>query len=186
MMATTRTPATPRPELPAFSRFLEEHRTAVYAFLRASLGPDDADDCFQDTFLAALRAYPDLRDASNLRGWIFAIASRKAIDAARARARRPVAVGSPVDAAEAGPDGKGRRDGEHALPELAALGDEELWRAVRALPDRQREAVVHRFVLDRPYVEIAAAMGGTEEAARANVHQGLKRLRREWVDDGDE
>jgi DNA-directed RNA polymerase specialized sigma24 family protein len=72
------------------------------------------------------------------------------------------------------------------LPGAEALGDEELWGAVRALPDRQREAVVHRFVLDRPYAEIAAAMGGTEDAARANVHQGLKRLRREWVDDGDD
>jgi RNA polymerase sigma factor (sigma-70 family) len=185
-MATKRTQATDRPDIPAFSWFLEEHRTAVYAFLRASLGPNDVDDCFQETFLAALRAYPDLRDASNLRGWIFAIASRKAIDAARLRARRPMAVGSPVEAAEAGPDSERRREGEDAPPEAAVLGDEELWRAVRALPDRQREAVVHRFVLDRPYVEIAAAMGGTEEAARANVHQGLKRLRREWVDDGDE
>jgi DNA-directed RNA polymerase specialized sigma24 family protein len=40
-----------------------------------------------------------------------------------------------------------------------------------------RTAVVLRHVLDMPYEEVAAAMGGTEEAARANVHQGLKRLR---------
>jgi RNA polymerase sigma factor (sigma-70 family) len=181
-MATDRTPAMPRLELPAFSRFLEEHRTAVYAFLRASLGPDDADDCFQETFLAALRAYPELRDASNLRGWIFAIASRKVIDTVRARARRPVAVGSSVETS--GTVGGGREWAE-ASPDADALGEEALWRAVRELPDRQREAVVHRFVLDRPYAEIASVMGGTEEGARANVHQGLKRLRREWMDDGD-
>jgi len=55
--------------------------------------------------------------------------------------------------------------------------DDPLWQAVRALPARQRVAVVHRHVLDRSYREIAEAMGGSEEAARANVYQGTKRLR---------
>jgi DNA-directed RNA polymerase specialized sigma24 family protein len=38
-------------------------------------------------------------------------------------------------------------------------------------------AVVHRHVLDRSYAEIAELMGASEEAVRANVYQGMKRLR---------
>jgi RNA polymerase sigma factor (sigma-70 family) len=53
----------------------------------------------------------------------------------------------------------------------------ELWRAVRALPPRQRAALVQRFVLDRSYTEIAEAMDSTEETARANVSQAVRKLR---------
>src|SRR5687768_7810499 len=78
------------PGLPPFQTFLEEQRRIVYRFLLAAVGPADADDCFQETFLSALRAYPGLRDAGNLRSWVLTIATRKAIDAGRARSRRPV------------------------------------------------------------------------------------------------
>jgi RNA polymerase sigma factor (sigma-70 family) len=146
---------------PPFAIFLEEHRVPVYRFLLATVGPNDADDCFQETFLSALRAYPKLRDASNLRSWILTIATRKAIDNARARSRRAVPV--------------------ETLPEVAARaevdGDPELWRAVRELPPMQRAAVVHRYVLDLPYGEIADALGITEEAARANAYEGRRKLR---------
>ena len=56
-------------------------------------------------------------------------------------------------------------------------GDDPLWRAVRGLPPRQRAAVVHRLVLDRPYGQIAEALGSSEQAVRANVSQGVRRLR---------
>ena len=157
--------------IPPFQAFFEEHRRLVYRFLVASVGPDEADDVFQETFMAALRAYPDLRDARNLRAWIMQIAANKAIDAGRARARRPAPV--------AGVD-------ERATPAGATVGgsadagltaDDPLWSAVRALPERMRTALVLRHVLDRSYDEVAAAMGGSEDGARANVHQGLKRLR---------
>ncbi|HEY3435582.1 MAG TPA: sigma factor, partial [Solirubrobacterales bacterium] len=58
--------------------------------LRGAVGRDGAEDCFQETFLAALRAYPQLDDARNLRGWLLTIAHRKAIDFHRAKGRRPV------------------------------------------------------------------------------------------------
>src|SRR5262249_37750138 len=78
---------------PPFQRFLDSHRDAVWRFLVASVGPAEAEDCFQETFIAALRAYPRLRPRSNLRAWVLTIAHRKALDAHRARARRaqPVA-----------------------------------------------------------------------------------------------
>ena len=73
--------------IPAFQTFLDEHRTVVYRFLVAAAGPNDADDCFQETFVAALRAYPKLENGDNLRAWVLAIATRKVIDAGRARNR---------------------------------------------------------------------------------------------------
>ena len=79
-------------KLPPFQRLLDEHRDDVHRFLVASAGPQDADDCFQETFIAALRAYPRLQDGSDLRAWLLTIAHRKAIDAHRARGRRPVPV----------------------------------------------------------------------------------------------
>jgi len=158
--------------VPPFQVFLEEHRTLVYRFLLASVGPNEADDCFQETFLAALRAYPNLRDAGNLRGWVLAIATRKAIDAGRRRARRPVPMADIGDEIE---------PSASTGAEAASFdGDHPLWRAVLALPARQRAAVVHRVVLDQPYPEIARAMDSSEEAARANVYQGLKKLREAW------
>jgi RNA polymerase sigma factor (sigma-70 family) len=145
---------------------MDEHRTDVYRFLRASVGPHDADDAFQETFIAALRAYPRLRAGSNLRGWLFTIAHRKALDSHRARSRRAVPV--------------------EELPEtigepLLNGGEPELWRAVGDLPPKQRVAVLLRFAGDLAYREIGMATGTTEEAARRNVHEGLKKLREVWV-----
>ena len=45
------------------------------------------------------------------------------------------------------------------------------------LPDKQRAAVALRFAADLRYREVAAAMETTEEAARRNVHEGLRKLR---------
>lgn len=147
--------------IPPFPSFLEEHRADVYRFLLAAVGPHDADDCFQETFLSALRAYPELRNADNLRGWVLTIATRKARDQWRARSRRPVPV---------------ERVPERAAPERED-GDPALWRAVASLPPMQRAAVVHRYVLDLPYAQVALAIGCSEEAARASAAEGRKKLR---------
>jgi RNA polymerase sigma factor (sigma-70 family) len=147
--------------LPPFSIFLEEHRVDVYRFLVAAVGSQEADDCFQETFLSALRAYPDLRRADNLRGWVLTIATRKALDHWRRAARRPLPV--------------------ETLPERPAYVaddvDPELWEAVAALPPMQRAAVLHRYVLDLPYADVASALGCSEEAARASAYEGRRKLR---------
>jgi DNA-directed RNA polymerase specialized sigma24 family protein len=57
-----------------------------------------------------------------------------------------------------------------------------LWAHVRELPEKQRLAVVHRTVLDMGYPELAEVLDCSEEAARRNVHEGLKRLRGELAD----
>jgi RNA polymerase sigma factor (sigma-70 family) len=153
--------------LPPFQRFLDEQRDVVWRFLVAQVGTTDADDCFQETFVAALRAYPRLRPDSNLRAWVLTIAQRKALDAHRARARRAVPV---ADAAE-------RADGD-AGSAAPRTPDEQLWADVASLPARQRAAVTLRFVADLPHREIAAALGCSEEAARRSLHEGLTKLRK--------
>ncbi|HEX8050733.1 MAG TPA: sigma-70 family RNA polymerase sigma factor [Solirubrobacterales bacterium] len=150
--------------LPPFQTVLDEHSAAVMAVLRGAVGRDGAEDCFQETFLAALRAYPKLGNASNLRGWLLTIAHRKAIDHHRADGRKPVPV---ADLAQP------------AAGDIAPAPDQELWAAVSALPPKQRAAVALRYGSDLPHSEIAAALGCSPEAARRSLHEGLKRLRKE-------
>jgi len=150
--------------LPPFQTVLDEHSGAVMAILRGAVGREGAEDCFQETFLAALRAYPQLDDARNLRGWLLTIAHRKAIDFHRAKGRRPVPVAEPAEVT-----------GENGIPEP----DDGLWAAVDSLPPKQRAAVALRYGSDLPHGEIAAALGCSPEAARRSLHEGLKRLRKE-------
>jgi RNA polymerase sigma factor (sigma-70 family) len=158
----TKTPATARPP---FQQFLDAHGRAVLAFLRAMVGHHDAEDCFQETFMAALRAY-DRMDGAHPRAWVMTIARRKAIDSHRARRRRP----EPRD----------------DLPEVAAPGrgggvgdlDGEIWTAVAGLSEAQRSAVALRFAGDLAYREIATALECSEDAARRRVSDGLRELRR--------
>lgn len=152
---------------PPFSVFLEREREIVYRTLLGLVGPDDADDCFQETFIKALRAYPDVRDDGNLRGWVLTIARRTAIDASRARRRRAEPIADPdVVAAPPAPEPGGRG----------------LWAAVRALAPRQRTAVALHYVADLPYAQAAEVMGCSEEAARRSAFEGIRRLREVWRD----
>jgi RNA polymerase sigma factor (sigma-70 family) len=151
--------------LPPFQRLIDHHGRDVYRFLAARVGPIEADDCWQETMLAALRAYPGLRETSNLRGWLLRIAERKALDSHRSRARRPV----PVEAVP-----------ERVAP-APAEADPDLWRAVRRLPDKQRSAVTLRFAADLDYAAIGTLIDCSEEAARQNVRAGLRSVRRDWA-----
>ncbi|CAA9517962.1 MAG: RNA polymerase sigma-54 factor RpoN [uncultured Solirubrobacteraceae bacterium] len=160
----------PVPHLPPFQRFLDAHRDDVLRYLIASLGRDDADDAFQETFIAALRAYPRLLPDSNLRGWVLTIAHRKALDVHRARGRNPIAV------AQIGE----RADG--ATARAADADGPDHWERVRVLPARQREVLTLRYGADLTHAEIALALGCSEEAARRAAADGLKTLREELRD----
>lgn len=150
--------------MPPFQTVLDEHSAAVMGILRGAVGREGAEDCFQETFLAALRAYPKLKDARNLRSWLLTIAHRKAIDHHRANGRRPFPVAEVPEVPV-----------EDGILET----DDRLWSAVGALPPKQRAAVALRYGSDLPHAEIAAALGCSPEAARRSLHEGLKRLRKE-------
>jgi RNA polymerase sigma factor (sigma-70 family) len=148
---------------PPFQILLDRHANEVLGVLRGAVGRSDADDCFQETFLAALRAYPKLGEASNLRGWLLTIAHRKAIDHHRANGRRPVPVAEIGDYAAEDP----------------GPADDGIWELVGGLPPKQRAAVALRYACDLPHAEIAAALDCSPEAARRSLHEGMKRLRKE-------
>ena len=147
--------------VPPFERFYGEHRGEVLGYLRRLLG-QRAEDAWQETFLRALRAYDRLEHGRHLRAWVFTIATRVAMDELRAeRPGRPA-----VDDVEGEPVEVGR-------PVYA-----ELEHLTGDLPPKERAAVVLRYGYDLPYDQIGAALGSSEEAARAAASSGVRRLRR--------
>jgi RNA polymerase sigma factor (sigma-70 family) len=145
--------------LPPFEHFYEENRDAIYAHLRRTVGPNAADDAFQETFLRALRGYPKLRHGEHLRAWAFTIAARVAIDLGR-RSKPTVEL----------VDEPGTSDSRPAYAELEHLAGE--------LPGKERAAVILRYGYDLPYSDIASALDSSEEAARQAASSGVRRLRR--------
>ena len=144
-----------------FGELLERHERELFAYaLRLSGQRVDAEDLYQDTFLAAFRAWPPPR-RGNERAWLYKIATNRAIDRER-RARRIVA--NVDDLAIAAPD----RD-DVTLADLAG--------AIELLPTGQRAAFVLRKVQGLPYAEVAVALECTEEAARARVSEALKKVK---------
>jgi RNA polymerase sigma factor (sigma-70 family) len=148
--------------IPPFEGFYLEHRDEVLGYLRRLLGPR-AEDAWQETFLRALRAYDRLEHGRHLRAWVFTIATRVAMDDLRSKASDTVLLAEIAD-------GDGIELRQPAFVELEHLtGD---------LPPTERAAVVLRYGYDLPYAEIGAALGSSEEAARAAASSGVRRLRR--------
>lgn len=149
-----------------FERIVEQHAETVLRVCRAVLGVADADDAWSETFIAAMRAYPQLSEAANVEAWLVTIAHRKAIDVLRAAKRQPLPV--------------------EELPEMPTTlgvpgsGNPDLWDCVRALPDKQRQAVAYHYVAGLPYAEIAEILGGTVDAARRAAADGIKSLRKTY------
>lgn len=161
-------PGVPDPRLaglPPFERLIEAHGPALLRFCAAQAGRERAEEVFQETMLAALRAYDQVRDAASVRSWLFSIAVRKAIDAHRAAARLPRPVADP----ESSSPGAGTEE--------IALLDDAVWEPVRRLPEKQRQAVTLRYLGGLSHAEIADVMGTSDAAARRNVFEALKRLR---------
>ena len=131
--------------------------------LRGAVGVQAAEDCFQETFLAALRAYPRLRSDRNLRGWLITIAHRKAIDQIRAAARRPQ-PSEEVEKISSSRSDPARRDGD-------------LFAAWDALPPKQRSAVAYHYLAGLPYAEVGALLNTSEAAARRSAADGIANLR---------
>jgi RNA polymerase sigma factor (sigma-70 family) len=152
--------------LEPFEAVVRRHGPTVLRVCRAVVGPDAADDAWSETFVAALRAYPALPPDSAVEAWLVTIARRKAVDQLRAAARRavPVAELPEVSSATGLP---GERDGE-------------LWAALAALPEKQRQTVAYHHLAGLPYAEIAALVGGTPEAARRAAADGIAALRRTY------
>ncbi|MER6225782.1 RNA polymerase sigma factor [Streptomyces sp. 900105755] len=149
-----------------FENVVARHGTTVLRVCRVVLGPHDADDAWSETFLSAMRAYPDLPGTANVEAWLVTIAHRKAIDVLRAAQRNPL----PVEEVPESPTGRGIPD----------AGDSDLWAAVKDLPHKQRQAVAYRYVAGLAYAEIAEILGGSADAARRAAADGLRNLRKTY------
>lgn len=148
-----------------FEEVVVAHGAMVLRVCCSLLGPHEADDAWSDTFLAALRAYPDLRDDSNVGGWLATIAHNTSIDQLRRRARRPALVSDIDDA---------------SIPVAAEDSeqfDDRLRGALEALTPRQRAAVIYHHVAGLPYAEVGALLGSSEAAARRSAADGIANLR---------
>jgi RNA polymerase sigma factor (sigma-70 family) len=146
--------------IPPFEQFYLAHRDEVLGYLRRLLG-QRAEDAWQETFLRALRAYDRLQHGKHLRAWVFTIATNVAMDDLRRRKQ--------ADSLEP--------DNEPAV-ELRSDAFRELEHLTGGLPPTERAAVVLRYGYDLPYAQIAAALGSSEDAARAAASSGVRRLRR--------
>ena len=147
-----------------FEKVVERHGGTVLRVCRVLLGVHDAQDAWSETFLAALRAYPELPPDANIEAWLVTIAHRKAIDVLRARSRQPAPVGELPDS----PTALG----------LPGTADGDLWHAVGALPAKQRQAVAYHYVAGLAYAEIAQILGGSTDAARRAAADGIRNLRK--------
>jgi len=152
-----------------FERVVADHGPTVLRVCRVVVGAHDADDTWAETFLAAMRAYPDLPEDANVEAWLVTIAHRKAIDILRAQQRRAV----PVDEV---PDRRAATGTE------GLVGHADLWGAVKAFPVKQRQAVAYHYPAGLPYAEVASIIGGTAAAARRAAADGISKLRTTYPD----
>jgi RNA polymerase sigma factor (sigma-70 family) len=154
---------TPQP----FEQVVARHGASEQRVCRAALSPHtDAEDAWSETFLAALRAWPDLPADANVEAWLVTIAHRKAIDVTRRRQRHAVPVERlPEEQSTLG------------LPDESATG---IWAAVGQLPVKQRQAVAYHYLGGLPYREVAAILGGSTDAARRAAADGIRSLRARW------
>ena len=156
--------------LPPFQHLVDAHWHDVSRLAHALAGPVDGDDVVQQAWTQALAAYPRLRSTANLRGWLLTITSRCAMDVHRSRGRRAVPA---QDIAMIG-----RVSGRALVkgPEKDRP-DEALWSHVADLPERQRHAVVLKYVADLDHAGIAKTLGTTPTMSRRLVSDGLAALR---------
>ncbi len=149
---------------PPFELVVADHGPAVLRVCRAVLGPVDADDAWSETFLSAMKAYPDLPADANVEAWLVTIAHRKAVDVTRARRRRAI----PTDDLPETPD------------PAPTERDDDLADALAHLPGKQKQAVAYHYLAGLPYTQVAAILGGSTDAARRAAADGIAALRRTY------
>ena len=149
---------------PTFESIVTAHGPTVLRVCRSVVAAVDAEDAWSDTFLAAMRAYPELPPDANVEAWLVTIAHRKAIDITRRTARRATPMAAPPETASA--------------PATDRFDDEDLVNALRHLPPKQRQAVAYHYLGGLPYADVADIIGGNTAAVRRAAADGISSLRR--------
>jgi RNA polymerase sigma factor (sigma-70 family) len=152
-----------------FETVVADYGSMVLRVCSAVLGPVDADDAWSETFLSAMKAYPELPADASIEAWLVTIAHRKAIDLVRARARRAIPADDLPETASTPP--ASTPPAEH---------DDDLTDALARLPDKQKQAVAYHYLAGLPYADVAAILGGSTDAARRAAADGIAALRRSY------
>ena len=161
---------------PSFDDVLERYREEIYRYAaHLTRNRADADDLYQETLLKAYRAFDRLDGSANHRAWLYRIATNAFLSDRRKRAREGSLDGQQAELIPAAAtDHAARLDARDLLHEVEAF--------VTALPVKQRVALIQRKYHDLSYSEIAANLRCSEAAARANVHEALRKLRDRFGD----
>ncbi|PRA03142.1 RNA polymerase subunit sigma [Arthrobacter sp. MYb211] len=149
-----------------FERIVQAHGLSVLRVCRALLDEHRAQDAWSETFLSALKAYPELDEEANVQAWLVRIAHRRAID--ELRRHKPE-----LSQAEVEPPKRVSTE-TSAEDHVANL---ELWQAVKLLPEKQRLVVAYRYLGGLSYAQIAEILSGSADAARRASADGIKNLR---------
>jgi RNA polymerase sigma-70 factor (ECF subfamily) len=166
-----------------FETLIDQYHDEIYRYLWRLLpgagqaGAVGADDLTQEVFLRAYRSFGHLRADSNYRAWLYKIATNCAYTALKRAGRE-------IDLEDF--DRLASHDGhpEKQVVERDVL--DRLYRLIYRLPSKQQAAVVMRYLQELSYAEIAQALDCSEDSARANVYQGIRRLRRETAQEWPE
>jgi RNA polymerase sigma-70 factor (ECF subfamily) len=152
----------------ALGALWRSHQHLLLRYFRGR-GSTQAEDLASQVWIdvaASLHGFSGDGDA--FRRWLFTIARRRQIDAARVAARRPEELDA--DAGKDRPDASGAR----LIDEVGAL--DRALELVRHLPPDMAEAVLLRVVADLAVDEVARIMGRREGHVRVLVHRGLRKL----------
>lgn len=164
-----------------FEDVMLAHRDEIYRYVWRMVGnTPDAQDLTQEAFLKAFRAFDRLAPDSNVRAWLYKIATNACLNFLKKRSRENAAT---IDIewileTVADPDSPSEVfSREELLREVAT--------AVEALPPSQRAAIIQRKYQDLSYTEIAACLDCSEDSARAHVYQGMQKLRVQFRNQGE-
>lgn len=150
----------------AFAALLAENYDFIHAVAwRWSGNTDDADDIAQDVCLRLGRTIRSFRGDSRFRTWLYTLT----LNAVRDRARREARELQKTIAYFADPAVRTPPDGDE---DLACL-----WDKVRALPPKQRDAVMLVYAEGLSHAEAADVMGCSESTISWHVHEARKRLK---------
>jgi RNA polymerase sigma-70 factor (ECF subfamily) len=158
----------------AFDVLVERHRRQVYQLCYRYVGNhEDAADLAQDAFVRAFKGLKGFKGESSLATWLYRIAVNVCLNrlALKAPKSHPLELVGPAD----------RVDVRAERPDVALLRDEraaEVRAAIRQLPPKQRATLVLRIYHDLPHEEIAAILGGSVGAAKANLFHALANLKK--------
>ena len=162
---------------PPFEEALSRHEREIMRFLlRMTRDQNDALDLFQETWLRAYRAYPQLDSEQGLRPWLYRIATNLCRNRTRDNRRRARVISNGDDPADR--DQRAASASRPAIPDSDGhVGVLHLRRAIAGLPHKQGQALVMRKFAGLEYEEIGAALECSAESARASVYQALKKLK---------